>query len=297
MRIWIFPFFLLVVALSLRAEMISPSQSRLTVSSNFPVEDPAAVRPSLEDLNLTQGRLSLAQTGAAANSAVSSQAVANQPGIPVRVELTQPSEPVPPPQTESAPIMPAPVLDPRLDPKRPRNCQLKINTDQTFSCGGVSVTLPAGTYEQKLIVEGPVRRRVSSETPLQPQSEGLGYIRYLSDVPLKIGGVERSGGLDVPVWKEDSLPVRVWYRKMTEPDTTTRVLAFLFPPVAVVAGVGAWSSGNLLLPDSPPEFQEARDYYLKPLKPKPNPGEIPQPSHVRPLRDPHAVNSNQIRSK
>ncbi|NBU72344.1 MAG: hypothetical protein EBS53_13010 [Bacteroidetes bacterium] len=26
---------------------------------------------------------------------------------------------------------------------------------------------------------------------------------------------------------------------------------------------GAWSSGNTLIPDSPPEFTEARDYFLR----------------------------------
>ena len=84
---------------------------------------------------------------------------------------------------------------------------------------------------------------------------------------------------------------------MTEPDDVTKAFSFLFPPVALAAGAGAWSSGNILLPDSPPDFDEARDYYLKPLKPKPNPHDIPQPSHVRPLQNPYGSGSNQIRSK
>ena len=184
-----------------------------------------------------------------------------------------------------------------LDPNRPKNCQLSIAKEQALQCGEIPVVLPVGTYQQKLIVENPEGRRAIGSTPLKPQQIGLGYIRYASDVPLKINGVERSGGLDVPIRQQDDLPVRVWYRKMTEPDDLTKAFTFLLPPVGVIAAAGAWSSGNVLLPDSPPEFTEARDYYLKPLKPKPDLKEIPQPSHIRPLNNPFASGSNQIRSK
>jgi hypothetical protein len=188
-------------------------------------------------------------------------------------------------------------VDPRLDLTRPKNCQLDVTAEQTVVCGTLQVVIPAGTYEQHTIVENPEAKRAIGETQLKPQQVGLGYIRYLSDVPLKINGVERTGGIDVPIREEDNLPVRIWYRKMVEPDPLTKAFSFILPPVALAAGLGAWSSGNTLLPDSPPVFTEARDYDLKPIKPKPNLNEIPKPSHVRPLTDPYATSSSQIRSK
>ena len=62
---------------------------------------------------------------------------------------------------------------------------------------------------------------------------------------------------------EDNLPVRIWYKKMTEVDDVTNAFTFIFPPVGLIAGAGAWSSGNILTPEKPPVFTEARDYYLK----------------------------------
>lgn len=224
----------------------------------------ASAEPSLEDITPSQTRLFLAQANPGSAAAVSSQAVATQPEAPKRAEEAtppQPAAPTPPPPS------PAPdglqILDPRLDPDRPKSSQLNITAEQTFSCGEISVTLPAGTYEQKLIVENPEGRRAIASTSLKPQQVGLGYIRYGSDVPLKINGVDRSGGLDVPIRKEDNLPVRVWYKKMTEVDDVTKAFTFILPPVGLIAGAGAWSSGNVLLPDSPPVFTEARDYFLK----------------------------------
>ena len=232
------------------------------------------------------------------DAAVSSQAVINQPNAPKAAsEAMPPSQAAPAPQPPPSPNTNQRILDPRLDLNRPKDSQLSIAVAQTISCGEVSVLLPVGTYTQKLIIEGPGNASAIKETHLEPQQKGLGFIRYASDVPLKINGVERSGGLDVPVRKEDNLPIRIWYKKMTEPDDLTKMFSFILPPVALIAGVGAWSSGNVLLPDSPPDFTEARDYYLKPIEPKTNPSEIPQPSHVRPLRDPYASGSNQIRSK
>ena len=254
--------------------------------------------PALDSIAPSQTRLVLAQSSPGSAAAVSSQAVATQPNVPLRADENVPPRPPSPPLTPSAP--PAGggrVLDPRLDPNRPKNSQLNVTAEQTVSCGAISVVLPAGTYEQKLIVENPAGKRAIGETDLQPQQVGLGYIRYLSEAPLKIDGVERTGGLDVPIRPEDNLPVRIWYRKMEKPDTVTKVFSFILPPVALVSGLGAWSSGNVLIPDSPPKFSEARDYYLKPLKPKPSLDEIPQPSHVRPLSDPYATSSSQIRSK
>lgn len=253
--------------------------------------------PALDNIAPSQTRLLLAEANPS-SAAVSSQAVATQPSIPLRANETLP--PRPPAPTPVASIPPqgeGRVLDPRLDLNRPKNSQLSISSEQTLTCGEISVILPPGTYEQKLIVENPAGKRAIGETDLHPQQVGLGYIRYLSDAPLKINGVDRSGGLDVPIRKEDNLPVRIWYRKMVEPDPATKALSFILPPVALVAGLGAWSSGNVLVPDTAPKFKEARDYFLKPLQPKPDPNEIPQPSHVRPLSDPYANRSSQIRSK
>jgi len=222
--------------------------------------------PSLHEIAPTQTRLILAQASPGAGAAVSSQAVATQPQAPVRPEeavpptVPTPTPPQPNPDSGQPPLR---ILDPRLDPDRPRNSQLNITTEQTLTCGEISVVIPAGTYDQKVIVENPEGRRAIEKTSLKPQQVGLGYIRYLSDVPLKINGVERPGGLDIPIRKEDNLPVRVWYKKMTEPDDLTKAFTFILPPVGLVAGLGAWSSGNVLIPEPPPNFTEARDYFLR----------------------------------
>jgi hypothetical protein len=50
---------------------------------------------------------------------------------------------------------------------------------------------------------------------------------------------------------------------MKEPDDITKAFSFILPPIALIAGAGAWSSGNILTPEKPPVFTEARDYYLK----------------------------------
>ena len=50
---------------------------------------------------------------------------------------------------------------------------------------------------------------------------------------------------------------------MSEVDDVTKAFTFIFPPVGLIAGAGAWSSGNFLIPEKPPVFTEARDYYLR----------------------------------
>lgn len=246
----------------------------LLISGFVPI---VLAEPSLDDIAPSQTRLLLAQANPGSAAAVSSQAVATQPGTPQRAEEATPPQAAASPTTPSTPEPEqSRILDPRLNPDRPRNSQLNVTSEQTLSCGEISVTLPAGNYEQKLIVESPEGKRAISGTPLRPQQVGLGYIRYQSDLPLKIGGFERSGGLDVPIRADDNLPVRIWYRKMTDPDDLTKAFTFLIPPVGLIAGLGAWSSGNVLLPDSPPVFTEARDYFLKDeVAPKSNPTNAP----------------------
>jgi len=194
-------------------------------------------------------------------AAVSSQAVATQPPVPAR--LSVPIKPTN--QTTKPPkITPAqPKLDPLLDLDRPKNCQLDISQEQTIRCAGVEVVLPPGTYQQVKVVEGPQERTASASADLKSQARGLGYIRYLSEEKLKVNGVERQGGIDVGVRPSDNLPVRIWYKKFNPPDDATKAISFILPPVMIVAGAGAWSSGNVLMPDHDPVFIEARDYYLK----------------------------------
>lgn len=245
----------------------------------LPQTTPAESIPA--DLAPAQTRLTLAQNSAAPSAAVSSQAVITQPIAPTRANEAIPPQANPagrlnvPPRAE-----PAKILDPRLDPNRPRDCQLMVEAEQTINCGNVPVVLPAGTYQQIEILENPEGRRAISNTSLAPQQIGLGYIRYLSDVVIKVNGVERSGGIDVPIRKEDNLPIRIWYRKMTEPDDITKAFTFILPPVALVAGAGAWSSGNTLLPDSPPAFTEYRDYFLKAPSPHVSREGVPKPAHA-----------------
>ena len=200
--------------------------------------------------------------GTGAGSAVSSEATATQPRPPELPPVPSPTEGNPQPETGRPIPVDAPI-DPLLDPAQPRNCQLTMAEAQTVACGQIQVELPAGLYKQILIMENPQGRRAMDTTQLRRQQVGLGYIRYLSDTKLKVNGQERIGGLDVGIRSEDSLPVRIWYRKMTDPDGATRALVFILPPVALLAGAGAWSSGNILLPDTPPQFTEARDYFLR----------------------------------
>ena len=209
-------------------------------------------------LILSTGSLFAQTAGSAA--AVSSEAVAVQPKLPPSVPA---ADPTPANQTPPPPPSPTGEIDPLLNPNRPKNCQLNITVEQTIACDAVSVKLPVGTYKQVKIVDGPQEKKAIEGTSLKPQAVGLGYIRYQSEVKLKIGETERIGGIDVGIRPEDNLPVRIWYKKMTEVDDVTNAFTFIFPPVGLIAGAGAWSSGNILTPEKPPVFTEARDYYLK----------------------------------
>ena len=209
--------------------------------------------------------------------AVSSEAATVQPKNPARLAVPTPT-PAPskltPPLTQTSDTM----IDPLLDPTRPKNCQLEITNEQTLPCGDVSVVLPSGIYKQITIVEGPEGRKAIEGTELKPQAVGIGYIRYLSDTKLKIGDTERLGGIDVGIRPQDNLPVRIWYKKMTEVDDITKAFTFILPPVGLIAGAGAWSSGNTLIPNLLPEFIESRDYYLKPKSPTESESGIPLPA-------------------
>ena len=252
----------------------------------------------LELPDLPPARMTVAQASPARSAAVSSQAVINEPNAPVRPETALP----PTPNTPVKPSTPDPSsegkkIDPLLDTNRPKDCQLAVQSEQTVPCGEISVVLSAGTYKQIGLVESPGERRANDQTDLKRQSYGLGYIRYFSDTPMKVNGVEREGGIDVPVRSSDNLPVRFWYKKMKEPDDLTKAFSFILPPVALIAGAGAWSSGNILFPDSPPTFTEYRDYYVKPPKPPLNLNEIPKPSSARPLGTFSVPGSSNLRSK
>ncbi len=210
-------------------------------------------------------------------AAVSSEAATVQPKNPARLAVPTPT---PTPSKPTPPLLQTSetTIDPLLDPTRPKNCQLEITNEQTLPCGDVSVVLPSGIYKQITIVEGPEGRKAIEGTELKPQSVGIGYIRYLSDTKLKVGDSERVGGIDVGIRPQDDLPVRIWYKKMTEVDDITKAFTFIFPPVGLIAGAGAWSSGNILLPEQPILFTEARDYYLKTQTPSEPVEGTPQPA-------------------
>ena len=210
-------------------------------------------------------------------AAVSSEAATVQPKNPARLAVPTPT-PTPSKLTPTLPQTSETMIDPLLDPTRPKNCQLEITNEQTLNCGSISVVLSPGTYKQVKIVDGPQDKKATEGTSLRPQAVGLGYIRYLSDTKLKIGDTERVGGIDVGIRSHDNLPVRIWYKKMTEVDDITKAFTFIFPPVGLIAGAGAWSSGNIILPEQPILFTEARDYYLK-IQTPPEPVEgTPQPA-------------------
>jgi hypothetical protein len=226
-------------------------------------------------LSLFSDMLVAQNPGSAA--AVSSEAANVQPKNPARLAVPTPT-PAPSKPTPTLPQTSETMIDPLLDPTRPKNCQLEISNEQILNCGSVSVVLPAGTYKQVKIVDGPQDKKATEGTSLRPQAVGLGYIRYLSDTQLKIGETERIGGIDVGIRPQDNLPVRIWYKKMTEVDDITKAFTFIFPPVGLIAGAGAWSSGNILLPEKPILFTEARDYYLKTQNPSEPQLETAQPA-------------------
>ena len=205
-----------------------------------------------------------------ANTAISSEAVMVQPKVPARLPIPNAAQPA---KNTTPPPASGETIDPLLDPNRPKNCQLETTSEQTLPCGEISVVLPAGTYKQITIVEGPEGRKAIEGTELKPQAVGLGYIRYQADTKLTIGEKERIGGIDVGIRPQDNLPVRIWYKKMSEVDDVTKAFTFIFPPMGLIAGAGAWSSGNFLIPEKAPVFTEARDYYLKT---KSSPSESPQ---------------------
>jgi hypothetical protein len=225
-------------------------------------------------LSLLSAILVAQNPGSAA--AVSSEAATVQPKNPARLAAPTPI-PAPSKLTSTLPQNSETMIDPLLDPTRPKNCQLEISNEQILNCGSTRVVLPPGTYKQVKIVDGPQDKKAIGGTSLKPQAVGLGYIRYLSDTQLKIGETERMGGIDVGIRSQDNLPVRIWYKKMSEVDDITKAFTFIFPPVGLIAGAGAWSSGNILLPETPILFTEARDYYLK----TPNPSE-PLPKTAQP---------------
>ena len=210
-------------------------------------------------------------------AAVSSEAATVQPKNPARLAVPMPT-PAPSKLTPTLPPSSETEIDPLLDPTRPKNCQLEISNEQTLNCANVSVVLSPGTYKQVKIVNGPQDKKATEGTSLRPQAVGSGYIRYLSDSKLKVGEVKRMGGIDVGIRAQDNLPVRIWYKKMSEVDDITKAFTFIFPPVGLIAGAGAWSSGNILLPETPILFTEARDYYLKTQDPTESPNETPQPA-------------------
>ena len=229
-----------------------------------------------------------------AGAAVASEAATTQPRAPGRLSVPAPERKTPPPSVSPRRVE---TIDPLLDPARPRNSQLTLETEQTVRCGETEVVLPTGVYKQILLMENPEGRRATDTTDLSRQQPGLGYIRYLSDENLRVGGELRSGGVDVGIRAEDNLPVRIWYKKMTQPDGVTKAFTFILPPLGLLAGAGAWSSGNLLIPDEPFAYTEARDYYLKPPKPVADAEEIPKPAHVRPIIRPQDSGPMRVRSK
>ncbi|NDB96753.1 MAG: hypothetical protein EBZ78_11455 [Verrucomicrobia bacterium] len=210
-----------------------------------------------------------------ANTAISSEAVMVQPKVPARLPTPKTAESA---KNTTPPSDSGERIDPLLDPDRPKNCQLETSSEQTLSCGKITVVLPAGTYKQITIVEDPGARKAIQGTDLKAQAAGLGYIRYQTEAKLNVGGRERIGGIDVGIRPRDNLPIRIWYKKMSEVDDITKAFTFIFPPVGLIAGAGAWSSGNFLIPEKPPVFTEARDYYLR-IKPgSPETGQVAQPA-------------------
>ncbi|NDE85454.1 MAG: hypothetical protein EB056_05445 [Verrucomicrobia bacterium] len=103
----------------------------------------------LELSDLPPARMTLAQATPASSSAVSSQAVINEPNVPARPDIALPPTPAKPAKpTPTAPLTEGKKIDPILDTNRPKDCQLAVESEQTIPCGNATVVLPPGTYKQ-----------------------------------------------------------------------------------------------------------------------------------------------------
>ena len=148
-------------------------------------------------------------------------------------------------------------------PISPENANLNLPADLEIAAKdtGEKIFLPAGTYRQILqlpidspLMEAAQQTRRDQAPPAQFQEPASRYaepdrkavwVRYESLERIKIGEVERRGGLDLPSRGPSGLGPRVWYAKSETADTASSVFYFVFGGLGYsTANFLGWSAGN-----------------------------------------------------
>lgn len=168
------------------------------------------------------------------------------------------------PAAEASP--PAEYLLPDRDSKpaiTPENSNLNLPTDLQIVAQdtGETILLPAGTYRQilQLPIDSPamqaaaqVRRDQAPPAQIpkersrfaEPEKKSV-WVRYESLEKIRIGQVERRGGIDLPANGPAQLGPRVWYAKSESADIASSVFYFVFGGLGYsIANLAGWSAGN-----------------------------------------------------
>jgi len=176
---------------------------------------------------------------------------------PGRAPLQAPPEEHP---TQAEYLLPDRDEKPPISPEN-ANLNLPADLEITARDTGEKIFLPAGTYRQVLqlpidspLMETAQQTRRDQAPPVQFQEPPSRYtepprkpvwVRYESLEKIKIGEVERRGGLDIPSHGPSGLGPRVWYAKSETADTASSVFYFVFGGLGYsVANMLGWSAGN-----------------------------------------------------
>jgi len=141
------------------------------------------------------------------------------------------------------------------------NLNLPVDTSLTTKDTGEKIFLPAGTYRQMMVfpIDSPLLREdyrtrelkspsietVKSKSRYAPPSEDPVWVRFESLEKIKVGYIERRGGLDIPSHGPTGLGPRVWYAKSETADLASSAFYFVFGGLGYsVANLAGWSAGN-----------------------------------------------------
>lgn len=185
-----------------------------------------------------------------------------EPPNSFRVESSrEPSAPRIPLETGSAQYLLDEKKNTEVITPEAANLNLPADTVVLAKDSGEKITLPAGTYRQILTfpIDSPLlqettqsreQRSPTIETEKQksryaPPPQDPLWVRYESLEKIKIGEVERRGGLDVPSHGPTGLKPRVWYAKSETSDIASSAFYFVFGGLGYsVANLAGWSTGN-----------------------------------------------------
>jgi len=141
------------------------------------------------------------------------------------------------------------------------NLNMPVDTVLIATDTGEKIFLPAGTYRQimQFPIDSPVMAENTRTRDLKSPTIETGepksryaepsvkpiWVRYESLEKIKIGEVERRGGLDVPSHGPKNLGPRVWYAKSETADLASSAFYFVFGGLGYgIANLAGWSAGN-----------------------------------------------------